>query len=180
MRGSVAPRPGGARGARRSRRRSGGRGCAERRTVGPRRPTVTPEDHPGVRHPPAQGVGDGRDHHVERWIPTPSPSYPTNLSGFPFPNLLPWDVAYSADGSRLAVAFDIYPVRRKPDADGSVVVVWDPTNVWTGSAAGGLGLHGRVEADASRRVLGGRGAAGEPWLACGRRGRSPASTSLTT
>lgn len=50
---------------------------------------------------------------------------PDSLQGFPTPNLLPWGMTYSPDGTRLAVAFDRYPDRRWPMADGSVIAVWE-------------------------------------------------------
>lgn len=43
----------------------------------------------------------------------------------PAPKLLPWDMAYSPDGTRLAVAFDQYAARFRPTVDRSFVAVWD-------------------------------------------------------
>jgi WD40 repeat protein len=52
---------------------------------------------------------------------------PDNLGGFAPQNMRPWGMAYSPDGSRLAVAFDRYVAtsRPRPTADDAVVVLWD-------------------------------------------------------
>jgi WD40 repeat protein/DNA-binding SARP family transcriptional activator len=52
---------------------------------------------------------------------------PHNLGGFPILSLLPWGMAYSPGGARLAVAFDRYlnANRVSPVAEDSVVVVWE-------------------------------------------------------
>jgi WD40 repeat protein len=77
--------------------------------------------------PIAVGVSTLEPSPVRLLDPQTFTELPDNLGGFPVLNLLPWGMAYSPDGTRLAVAFDRYAdaSRRSPIADDSVVAVWD-------------------------------------------------------
>ncbi len=73
--------------------------------------------------PVAASVATLVDRPVRLLDPKTFREQPIQLDGFPPGGLLPWDVAYSPDGTRLAVVFDRY--EQGPAVQDSLLVIWD-------------------------------------------------------